>query len=119
LIIVLRARGPPRRCLLDQNRNRMQYRRLRSWLEEVDKLGELRKATRCSCPGDFNNRILVDACIPCDKKLKGTFPIVVDVSADLRKQLRGNSRSCCRNRRMVGAVFAGYSDTHSAEGGER
>ena len=25
-------------------------------------------------PGNFNNRILVDACIPYDKKLKGTFP---------------------------------------------
>ena len=39
-------------------------------------------------PGNFNNRILIDACIPYDKKLKGTFPITVDVSADLRKQLR-------------------------------
>src|SRR4029077_15596875 len=39
-------------------------------------------------PGNFNNRILVDACIPYDKKLKGTFPITVDVSADLRRSLR-------------------------------
>jgi hypothetical protein len=39
-------------------------------------------------PGNFNNRILVDACIPYDKKLAGTFPIVVDVSHDLRGQLR-------------------------------
>lgn len=39
-------------------------------------------------PGNFNNRILIDACIPYDMKLKGTFPEVVDVSADLRKQLR-------------------------------
>ena len=39
-------------------------------------------------PGNFNNRILVDACIPYDKKLKGTFPITVDVSADLRRKLR-------------------------------
>ncbi len=39
-------------------------------------------------PGNFNNRILIDACIPYDKKLKGTFPITVDVSADLRKKLR-------------------------------
>jgi hypothetical protein len=31
---------------------------------------------------------LIDACIPYDKKLKGTFPVVVDVSADLRKKLR-------------------------------
>jgi UbiD family decarboxylase len=39
-------------------------------------------------PGNFNNRILVDACIPYDKKLKGTFPITVDVSPDLRRRLR-------------------------------
>ena len=39
-------------------------------------------------PGNFNNRILIDACIPYDMKLKGTFPIVVDVSADLRTKLR-------------------------------
>jgi UbiD family decarboxylase len=39
-------------------------------------------------PGNFNNRILVDACIPYDMKLKGTFPQVVDVSADLRAKLR-------------------------------
>ena len=39
-------------------------------------------------PGNFNNRILVDACIPYDMKLKGTFPQVVDVSADLRARLR-------------------------------
>ena len=25
-------------------------------------------------PGNFNNRILIDACIPYDMKLKGTFP---------------------------------------------
>ena len=39
-------------------------------------------------PGNFNNRILIDACIPYDMKLKGTFPTMVDVSADLRKRLR-------------------------------
>jgi len=39
-------------------------------------------------PGNFNNRILIDACIPYDMKLKGTFPQVVDVSADLRAKLR-------------------------------
>src|SRR5262249_61828493 len=39
-------------------------------------------------PGNFNNRILIDACIPYDKKLKGTFPVTVDVSPDLRKRLR-------------------------------
>jgi 4-hydroxy-3-polyprenylbenzoate decarboxylase len=39
-------------------------------------------------PGNFNNRILIDACIPYDMKLKGTFPPTVDVSADLRTKLR-------------------------------
>jgi 3-polyprenyl-4-hydroxybenzoate decarboxylase len=39
-------------------------------------------------PGNFNNRILVDACIPYDKKLNGSFPTVVDVSGDLRGRLR-------------------------------
>jgi 4-hydroxy-3-polyprenylbenzoate decarboxylase len=39
-------------------------------------------------PGNFNNRVLIDACIPYEKKLNRTFPIVVDVSADLRSQLR-------------------------------
>jgi 4-hydroxy-3-polyprenylbenzoate decarboxylase len=39
-------------------------------------------------PGNFNNRILVDACIPYDKKLAGTFPVVLDVSGDLRGRLR-------------------------------
>ena len=39
-------------------------------------------------PGNFNNRILIDACIPYDKKLAGTFPPVVDVSADLRAKIK-------------------------------
>ena len=39
-------------------------------------------------PGNFNNRILIDACIPYDMKLKGTFPVTVDVSGDLRGKLR-------------------------------
>src|SRR5882757_8546407 len=39
-------------------------------------------------PGNFNNRILIDACIPYDMKLKGTFPPTVDVSQDLRTKLR-------------------------------
>jgi 4-hydroxy-3-polyprenylbenzoate decarboxylase len=39
-------------------------------------------------PGNFNNRVLIDACIPYDKKLAGTFPITVDVSGDLRAKLR-------------------------------
>ena len=40
-------------------------------------------------PGNFNNRILIDACIPYDMKLKGTFPPVVDVSANLRAKSAG------------------------------
>ena len=39
-------------------------------------------------PGNFNNRILIDACIPYDKKLAGTFPKVVDVSPELRARLK-------------------------------
>ena len=39
-------------------------------------------------PGNFNNRILIDACIPYDKKLKGSFPPVVDVSPELRERLK-------------------------------
>ena len=39
-------------------------------------------------PGNFNNRILIDACIPYDMKLRGTFPTVVDVSGNMRSKLR-------------------------------
>lgn len=39
-------------------------------------------------PGNFNNRILVDACIPYDRKLRGKFPRVVEVSAELRAKLK-------------------------------
>jgi 4-hydroxy-3-polyprenylbenzoate decarboxylase len=39
-------------------------------------------------PGNFNNRILIDACIPYDMKLKNKFPPVVDVSADLRSAIK-------------------------------
>lgn len=39
-------------------------------------------------PGNFNNRILIDACIPYDRKLKGKFPTVVDVSPELRAKLK-------------------------------
>src|SRR5207237_666634 len=39
-------------------------------------------------PGNFNNRVLIDACIPYEKKLAGTFPKVVDVSAELRAKLK-------------------------------
>lgn len=39
-------------------------------------------------PGNFNNRILIDACIPYDRKLRGKFPPVVDVSPELRTKLK-------------------------------
>ena len=39
-------------------------------------------------PGNFNNRILVDACIPYEMKLKKTFPPVVDVSPGLREKIK-------------------------------
>lgn len=39
-------------------------------------------------PGNFNNRILVDACIPYDRKLRGKFPRVVEVSPELRGKLK-------------------------------
>jgi hypothetical protein len=50
-------------------------------------------------PGNFNNRILVDACIPYDRKLKGKFSTVVDVSAELRAKLKAKWSS----------IFAKYS----------
>jgi 4-hydroxy-3-polyprenylbenzoate decarboxylase len=37
--------------------------------------------------GNFNNRILIDACIPYGRLLKGDFPPVVDVPAELAKTL--------------------------------
>jgi UbiD family decarboxylase len=39
-------------------------------------------------PGNFNSRILIDACIPYDMKLKGTFPTVVDVSKGLEERVK-------------------------------
>ena len=39
-------------------------------------------------PGNFNNRILIDACIPYDRKLAGSFPTVVDVSEERRADLK-------------------------------
>jgi hypothetical protein len=75
-----------------QNRS---YRGLRGWVDTVDRLdidfvqkAWASKRDPLYLPGNFNNRILVDACIPYDMKLKGTFPQVVDVSADLRARLR-------------------------------
>lgn len=37
--------------------------------------------------GNYNNRILLDACIPYHRKLRGDFPAVVDVSEGLKKKL--------------------------------
>jgi 3-polyprenyl-4-hydroxybenzoate decarboxylase len=39
-------------------------------------------------PGNFNNRILIDACMPYNRKLKGEFPKVVEVPEDVRAQLK-------------------------------
>jgi len=39
-------------------------------------------------PGNFNNRILIDACIPYNKKLRGEFAKVVEVPEDVRAQLK-------------------------------
>ncbi len=38
--------------------------------------------------GNYNNRILVDACIPYHRMLRGDFPPVVDVSAALTAKLK-------------------------------
>ena len=35
-----------------------------------------------------HHRVLIDACIPYDLKLKGKFPRVVDVSTELRAKIR-------------------------------
>lgn len=37
--------------------------------------------------GNYNNRILIDACIPYHRKLRGDFPHVVDVSDQLKNKL--------------------------------
>ncbi len=37
--------------------------------------------------GNYNNRILVDACIPYHRKMAGDFPHVVEVSDQLKKKL--------------------------------
>ena len=39
-------------------------------------------------PGNFNNRILIDACMPYNRKLKGEFPKVVEVPESVRAQLK-------------------------------
>ena len=59
-------------------------------LSDIDIIQKAWASTRdpLYLPGNFNNRILVDACIPYDKKLKGSFPPVVDVSPELRDKLK-------------------------------
>jgi len=47
-------------------------------------------------PGNFNNRILIDACIPYDMKLKGTFPLTVDVSQTCARSCGPSSRTSSR-----------------------
>jgi hypothetical protein len=39
-------------------------------------------------PGNFNNRILIDACQPYNRKLKGEFSKVVEVPENVRAQLK-------------------------------
>jgi 4-hydroxy-3-polyprenylbenzoate decarboxylase len=39
-------------------------------------------------PGNFNNRILIDACVPYNRKLRGEFPKVVEVPENVRTQLK-------------------------------
>ena len=39
-------------------------------------------------PGNFNNRILIDACIPYNRKLRGEFPKVVEVPEDYRAKMK-------------------------------
>jgi hypothetical protein len=76
--------------------SRMQYRGLRGWLDEVDvvqndhtRMQEMKPPPRFLNDGPiFENVVEGEACIPYDKKLKGTFPTMADVSAALRKQLR-------------------------------
>ena len=40
-------------------------------------------------PGNFNNRILIDACIPYNKKLRGEFAKVGEVPERVRAELKG------------------------------
>jgi hypothetical protein len=46
-------------------------------------------------PGNFNSRILIDACIPYDMKLKGTFPTVVEVSKGLEASIKAKFPGLC------------------------
>ncbi len=38
--------------------------------------------------GNLNNRILIDACIPYERKVGDKFPPIVDVSPELRAKLK-------------------------------
>lgn len=48
-------------------------------------------------PGNLNNRVLVDACIPYEMKLKGTFPPTIDVSKDMRAKLKAKFPEIFKN----------------------
>jgi len=39
-------------------------------------------------PGNFNNRSLIDACQPYNRKLRGEFPKVVEVPEEFRTKMR-------------------------------
>jgi 4-hydroxy-3-polyprenylbenzoate decarboxylase len=49
-------------------------------------------------PGNFNNRILIDACMPYNRKLKGEFPKVVEVPEDFRAELKAKFPQVFKSR---------------------
>ncbi len=60
-------------------------------VEDIDVIRKAWSSTRDPLvlpdTGNFNNRILIDACIPYGRLLKGEFPTVVAVSPELTKTL--------------------------------
>jgi 4-hydroxy-3-polyprenylbenzoate decarboxylase len=49
-------------------------------------------------PGNFNNRILIDACVPYNRKLRGEFPKVVEVPEDYRSKMKAKFPSLFKSR---------------------
>jgi hypothetical protein len=49
-------------------------------------------------PGNFNNRILIDACVPYNRKLKGEFPKVVEVPEDYRDKMKAKFVNVFKSR---------------------
>ena len=60
-------------------------------IEDVDIIRKAWSSTRDPMvipdTGNFNNRILIDACVPYSRLMKGEFPPVVEVSPELTKTL--------------------------------